>query len=273
MAVVGVQWRVRCGSVPLRGLWSGEFIFFSSYALSGLVLPFFFTLLETYGLQLHHLSPDSITLVAIFIHPCEMYVSVRPLVRLFRLFHVLHSFRKRVSPIGGYYFQHRTKGPAVYITALTPGKWDQWRDDWVIMQVEVNDRLELLTATPTGSHSGWERVPNLQPAYHVVLRRIQFLTENGLTSVMMLFDFLSKCIAPLQLRARPAWLYTRENDATRLECGRGSDLDLTILNGRLSKLSVNPSSGDFINPLAPCMPICLDQVVRLLLLKAHTGQY
>jgi hypothetical protein len=32
--------------------------------------------LQTYGLQLHHLSSHSIMLVAIFIHLCEMYVGV-----------------------------------------------------------------------------------------------------------------------------------------------------------------------------------------------------
>jgi hypothetical protein len=62
--------------------------------------------------------------------------------------HVLCSFKKRVSPIDGYYFQHRTKGPTVYITARTPDKWDRWRDDWVIIQIEVHDRLELPTTAP-----------------------------------------------------------------------------------------------------------------------------
>jgi hypothetical protein len=74
MAVTGV----RCGVVPLGDLRSGEFIFFSSYALSGLVLPFSYF--------------------------CEMYVGVRPSMHLFRLFHVMRSFRKRASLIGDYYF-------------------------------------------------------------------------------------------------------------------------------------------------------------------------
>jgi hypothetical protein len=54
-------------------------MFFTSYALSGLMLPFssFFVLLETYDLKLHHLSPHSIMLVAIFVHLYEMYVGVR----------------------------------------------------------------------------------------------------------------------------------------------------------------------------------------------------
>jgi hypothetical protein len=98
---------MQCGTISLDNLQSDEFIFFSSYALSSLVLSFssfFFTLLETYGLQLHHLTPHSITLVVIFVHLYEMYVGVLPSVRLFRLFHVLRSSRKRVSPIGNYYF-------------------------------------------------------------------------------------------------------------------------------------------------------------------------
>jgi hypothetical protein len=68
---------------------SGDFVFFSAYALTGLVSPlssFFLMLLEFYGLQLQHLSPNSITLVAIFVHLYEMFVGVRPSVRLFRCF-------------------------------------------------------------------------------------------------------------------------------------------------------------------------------------------
>jgi hypothetical protein len=38
----------------------------------------------------------------------------------------------------------------VYITALSPDKWDHWRDDWVIMEAEVHDRLELPIGTLTG---------------------------------------------------------------------------------------------------------------------------
>jgi hypothetical protein len=53
MAVIRFNGRMQCGTVLLDGLRSDEFIFFTSYALSGLVLPFssfFFTMLETYGL-------------------------------------------------------------------------------------------------------------------------------------------------------------------------------------------------------------------------------
>jgi uncharacterized membrane protein len=75
----------------------GDFVYFSAYALAGLVprsrhmsSSFFLVLLEHYGLQLQHLSPHSIALVVIFTHFCEMFVGVWSSVRLFQWFHVLH---------------------------------------------------------------------------------------------------------------------------------------------------------------------------------------
>jgi hypothetical protein len=62
-------------------------------------------------------------------------------------------------------------------------------------------------------------------------------------------------------------VYTRENDATRLERSHGSDLDPTVLARMLSKLSIDLSSNDVVNPPARCTPLCLDQVMRSLLLK------
>jgi hypothetical protein len=69
-----------------------KIILFTCYALAGFALPassIFLTLLENYGLQLHHLTPHALTLVAIFVHLCEMYVGVQPSMRLFRLFFTL----------------------------------------------------------------------------------------------------------------------------------------------------------------------------------------
>jgi hypothetical protein len=85
----------------------GDFAYFSSYALSGLVLPlssFFLVLLEHFGLQLQHLSPHSITLVAIFVHFCEMFMGVRPLVRLFWSLYVLRPVNKQPPRLDDYYF-------------------------------------------------------------------------------------------------------------------------------------------------------------------------
>jgi hypothetical protein len=134
---------------------------------------------------------------------------------LFYLFHLLRFSRRSSTPIDSYYFQHRAKGPSKYISALSPDKWDRWRED-------CTGRLELPTAALTARRSDWEKDPNLQPPYNPVLERIRFLAENGLMLIMVLHDYLSKCIAPLEEHSCPVWMYTIVNDTTRLQHGERS---------------------------------------------------
>jgi hypothetical protein len=98
----------------------------------------------------------------------------------------------------------------------------------------------------------WEQDPNLQPNYDPMLTRIHFLADKGLTSMVVLYNFLSKCIAPFQELSRLAWLYTEVNDYMRLERGTGSTWEADKLMMSLPKLSPNPSSPDFITPPASC---------------------
>jgi hypothetical protein len=195
--------KLKNGTASLANMRPGDFVFFAVYALARLVplLSSFLTLLEYYGLQLQHLSPNSIALVAIFIHLCEMYVGVQPSVRLFRCFFMLKVVSQRPPLIGGYYFQRRTQGHAHYIAPISPGRWERWREDWVLVQADVHDRLTLPIGGPTLDRTEWVRDPGLELGFNLVLDWIQYLAENGLTSLMVLHDFLSKCLAPLQDRS------------------------------------------------------------------------
>jgi hypothetical protein len=101
--------RLKHGVTSLANMGPWDFIFFATYALAGLVPPlssFFLTLLEYYGLQLQHLSPNSITLVAIFIHFYEMFVGLRSSVWLFRRFFIMKVVSQHPPLIDDYYFQH-----------------------------------------------------------------------------------------------------------------------------------------------------------------------
>jgi hypothetical protein len=84
--------RIWCRTIPLAGIRPDENILFTSYSLVGIAFltsSFFLTLLENYGLQLHHLTSHALTLVAIFVHLCEMYAGMWSSVHLFWLFFVL----------------------------------------------------------------------------------------------------------------------------------------------------------------------------------------
>jgi hypothetical protein len=184
----GLACKVKSGAASLANLRSGDFVFFMAYALAGLVPPqssFFLTLLEYYRLQLQHLSPNSIALVAIFVHLCEMYVGVWPSAQLFRCFFMLNATSTRPPLIGGYYFQRQTPGHACYIVPVSPSRWERWREDWALVQADIHNRRALPIGGPTLDRTEWGKDPGLEPGFDPVLDRIQFLAENGLTSKMV----------------------------------------------------------------------------------------
>jgi hypothetical protein len=81
------------------------------------------------------------------------------------------------------------------------------------VQADIHDRLTLPIGCPTLDRTEWGKDHGLEPNFDPVLDRIQYLTENGLTSLMVLHDFLSKCLTPLQDQShRPAWMHTGVND-------------------------------------------------------------
>jgi hypothetical protein len=166
---------VKSGAASLANMRPGDFVFFAAYALVGLVPPlssFFLTLLEYYGLQLQHLSPNSIALVAIFVHLCEMYVGVWPSVRLFRRFFVLKAASTHPPLISGHYSQRRTSGHARYIVPVSPGRWERWREDWALVQANIHDRLALPIGGPTLNRTEWGKDPSLEPGFDPMLDRI-----------------------------------------------------------------------------------------------------
>ena len=55
----------------------GRIVIFVSFFAVGLVPPFstfFLQVLDTFGVQLAHLSPNSVVILAIFTHFCEMFI-------------------------------------------------------------------------------------------------------------------------------------------------------------------------------------------------------
>jgi hypothetical protein len=137
----------------------------------------------------------------------------------------------------------------------------------VVVRADVHDSLVQPIEPPTGKKTAWEDTPRLHVAFGSVIERIKHMMAHGLLALMVLHDFLSRCIPPLQDRARPAWMYTGEGDTTQLERDRDSSLDLDVLGTLLVRLSPNPSSADFVTPPAAYAPMCSDQAMRMRLLR------
>jgi hypothetical protein len=62
---------------------------------------------------------------------------------------MLKAASPRPSVIGGYYFQLRTPGHALYIAPVSPSTWERWREDWALVQADIHDRLVLPVGGPT----------------------------------------------------------------------------------------------------------------------------
>jgi hypothetical protein len=100
-----------------------------------------------------------------------------------------------------------------------------------------------------------------------MLDQIQYLAENGLTSLMVLHDFLPNHLAPLQDRSHhPARMYTGVNDIIRLDRGPGSSLGDTLLAASFKALTTDQPSTELLTPAVDCEPLCVNQVVRTALL-------
>nr|CAE03095.2 OSJNBa0017B10.10 [Oryza sativa Japonica Group] len=198
----------------------GRSVFFLPFAMAGLVPPFssfFMDVLEFYDLQMAHLTPNAVMTLAIFAHLCEMFIGVRPSLRLFRWFFTVQP----VSPpsvVGGCYFQPR--GPVLnrYIPCVLRKKWDDWKSDWFYTPLADEARLRL-PSQPPAQASNWRAPVDLGDGYDAVLDRLAGLRSQGLTGAMVFGDYLRRRIAPLQRRARGAWEYTGSVEASLIPQG------------------------------------------------------
>jgi hypothetical protein len=111
-------------------------------------------------------------LVVIFVHLYEMFMGVRPSVRLFRSFYVLKAVSQHPPLINSYYFQRWTQGHAHYITPVSPGRWERLREDWTLVKADAHDRLALPTSALTLDRAEWVKDPGLELGFNPVWRAL-----------------------------------------------------------------------------------------------------
>jgi hypothetical protein len=113
------------------------------------------------------------------------------------MFHMLQWSGKGSYLFDAYYFQIQANGLIAYIMPISSGKWDRWRDDWLVVWAGVHDHLVLPIEPLTAKKTASEETLRLHVAFGPVIERIKHLTSLGLLVMMVLHDFLSRRIAPL----------------------------------------------------------------------------
>ena len=99
------------------------------------------------GVQAHHLTPNSILHISIFVHLCEAFLGIEPYFDLFQYFFHLksHPNDSKVDVVGGAGLQfHQVKQPK-YILYDLSDKVIDWKSMWFYIR---NLSSSLPTRTP-----------------------------------------------------------------------------------------------------------------------------
>ena len=181
-------------------------------------------ILTFYQIQLLHLHPNSILILAIFAYLCEAYLGVMPSVPFFRSFYVLRntaagersgcvSFRI-ADGMGGVYIPMSWDGDKP-VTRVTK-KVDDFRQRWLLVDTKTKSTFLDIPVAPPLKNSHWSSQEFSSPRIADLVARMKLVREAGLTGQMIAEDFVRRRIAPLQLHTKPLWMYSGPHDSMRL---------------------------------------------------------
>ena len=120
---------------------------------------FFRGLLFHWGIQAHHLTPNSILYISIFVHLCKAFLGIEPHFDLFKYFFHLkpQPSKKELAVVGG--ASPKPQGrEKFYIPYKLPGKVIDWKDKWFYAENQAPPLPERTSGAPC--HCGeWNTDP------------------------------------------------------------------------------------------------------------------
>ncbi|KAK1608378.1 hypothetical protein QYE76_032051 [Lolium multiflorum] len=231
----------------------GYRVSFVDHLIRGLfapIHPFLRGLLYVYGLQLHHLTPNSILHISIFITLCEAFLGVQPNWALWkRIFFCRRNGSANVAyNIGGVVISVRSS--VNYFDVKLPDSVQGWRKKWLYIREENDGCLEDNIPPFDGAEKilrrrSWdaEATEEERTSTEALMTRIHELQNTRgkeLSGIQITAYFLRTRVQPLQARKNPFWNYTGDEDADRLSTNlEVKDLDRLIR--RISSLKKKDS--------------------------------
>jgi hypothetical protein len=215
-------------------------------------------ILHHYGVELHNLSPNSISQAAIFVAVCEGYLGIAPhwdlWTHLFfaELFASPTGERKvRVAVrAGGCILQLRQSQASLYIPAILASsnkgrqrRWFYLRNDGELLP-PFSQRVVTVAADAWRHGTPHERQKNLEP----LLKALEALRKGGLTAAGVIAAIHRRRMLPLAERRLLLWEMTPEAD---LEGSRMSSdpLPFDVLHGWVAVALGKPDTSAFSQPL------------------------
>jgi hypothetical protein len=230
-----------------------EIVTFYHFAKRGLALPscsFFRGLLYFYGLELHHLNPNSICHIAIFIHFCEALLGIEPHWDLFRfLFRVKPQPTAKIpSIVGGTGIQLRQQAGDRYISYKFPSNIPGGKSHWFYIG---NHAPQL----PEKSR----KPPVIRPEWNTELSRgdldqvdellaiIAAHKEIGVTGASVMFSFFKRRIQPIQQCHTIGFEYIGAEDPSWM-CAEELTDDAALIRVKRVLLDVNARECSSLRP-------------------------
>ncbi|RLN08468.1 hypothetical protein C2845_PM11G06000 [Panicum miliaceum] len=181
-------------------------VLFEHFIERGLALPasnFFRGLLCHWGIQVHHMNPNSIVHLSIFVQFCEAFLGIEPHFDLFCYFFLLRQqpSEGRHYLVGRAGIQFKKGKGKEYIYYSLPTNHSGWRSLWFYIG-NHSPALPERTLGKAVHRPEWnERLnPNHMMQVTELLQLIKEHKDAGLTGVSVLATMYKRRIMPLQKR-------------------------------------------------------------------------
>ena len=186
-----IQWRAAEGEdYPFKGTF--ETVMFRNFVEHGLAVPvskFFHALLQFWGVQLHHLTPQSILHLSIFTHFCEAFLGILPHFHLFQHFFILVPIPNASKPavVGGCELVLRPKSRDEYLSYQPSDKGVRWKSFWLHVGNLESPLPERTPGTPQ-VQANWSSTGPGGGQVTCLLDAVATLKSKGITGNHVVFS-------------------------------------------------------------------------------------
>ena len=158
-------------------------------------------LLFHWRIQLHHLAPNSILHISIFVHLCEAFLGIHPHFDLFKSLFSLnpHPNGRNIARVGGTDLQLCPEMAEKYIQYTPHHQIRDWRAEWFYIDNHAPAFPERIPGHPQVCGEWFAHGQN-EEQEDELLRRIANLRENRVTGVTVMLAWIRRQIQPLKSR-------------------------------------------------------------------------
>jgi hypothetical protein len=212
-------------------------------------------LLQFYRIELVHLVPNSITIIATFIHLCEAFLSITPHFHLWRHFFELKKTGKGVV-VGSVSFMLRRNMKSEYIDLALPNNTTGWKQGWFYLDNPAPTLKSRTGQIPVVGPEWTNQLATLDTQkLKSLLDDLQQLEAKGLTGTAVAINFCHRLIQPLQDRAHPAFEYWGKSDPTRVAQRKVSKAEMIACTKNIfGRRICNKECPQGVGDIQPCRP-------------------